>query len=302
MGDANAGDWSRPPAKWFTELTRFVFSPHCRDLAVIAGTAPFVELLFVTSFPRLSDSEAVAALTAGTLAVVAWAFQSANLRFGVADIFAAEISTLCRIFAVGDFIQRLIDQYETKGRIARPARPNQDYVVIFHNNSKDLEVLDGSAVSWVTEFYVYFKALIDAMSRLPEVAEDGRHSAEAAKAAQEASFDVLFTAFLMFESGREALMRLVDDQHHRQESVLTALASEVTAYAFLHKAFETKPLDIRKRRIEARLPEYRPLIERVRSIAAASPGPRVSAVKIHALAEEVVNRWREGGLDRAPPP
>ena len=142
MANANSADWSRAQIEWKTDLVRFFISAHCRDLLTIALLAPGLAGIVALIGLRWSlSSELIAASFAAAVTAMAWAFQSANLRFGAADIFASEILTLCRISSVIGFVSRLIDGYGAEGQPVQSAPSTQDYVVIFHNNSKDLEIL-----------------------------------------------------------------------------------------------------------------------------------------------------------------
>ncbi|HUC67160.1 MAG TPA: hypothetical protein VMA53_17095 [Stellaceae bacterium] len=284
--DTTGPDRLGAPVKWTTDLSRFVTSPHCRDLFVIACAAIGLLVVFVTVHPSL-DSGTVAAVVAGVFGVCAWAFQCANLRFGAADIFASEIVTLCRIFAVVDFIPHLVDSYKHEGERIRPNHSTQDYVVIFHNNSRDLEILDGAVVTWVTEFYVYFKALLDNLSRLPASENEGVYRA--------ALRSTIYMAFLAVESGRQALARLVDDKSRRYEAVLTAMLSEIPAYLLLREAYAAAPpSDIRKQRIEGRLKPYQELMLTVKALAEAPVGVAPRSARIQELAAQVLNCWING--------
>ncbi len=292
----HARDWSRVSVKWTTDLKRFVFSPHCRDLLALAVAAIGVAVAFFFVHGWLQyqlDSTLIAAILAAVFGVCAWTFQSANLRFGAADIFASEIVTLCRISAVVDFIPHLCSSYKPNGQRMRPSQSTQDYVVIFHNNSKDLEILDGVVVTWVTEFYVYFKAMLETLSRVPASDQDSGY--------KDALLNVIYMAFLTYESGRQALMRLIDDKPDRREAILTTLLSEIPAYNLLSRAFDSRPSDIRKHRIDGRLAHYKQLMIAVEALATAPPSSDPQAIKIRDLAREVLARWKDGKAERADP-
>ena len=303
--ETDAADWSRVKVRWTTDLIRFLFSRHCRDLLFIAvGAAALTALAALgvhsqygwqTWIADEAHATVTAAVLAGLFAVWAWAFQSSNLRFGAADIFASEIATLCRICAVVDFIPHLVDGYRGKGAHMRPGQSKQDYVVIFHNNSKDLEILDGVVVTWVTEFYVYFKAMQDTMSRLPESDRDSAY--------KEALLNVIYMAFLTFESGRQALMRLIDDGRVRREAMLTALLNEIPAYKLLREAFKKRKNDLRAQRIEARYKSYEQLMDRIHRLSNAEADRGGEGNKIRHLAGEVLARWnKEDGPPVKPSP
>jgi hypothetical protein len=279
-------DWSRPQIQWTTDLRRFVSSPHCRDLFLLAIGALLLGIPSAICFFNHGGPEIGAGLIVSSLSVAAWTFQAANGRFGAADIFASEILTLCRIARVVNFVQHLVDSYRHSKPIAL-GKSTQDYVVIFHNNSKDLEILDGNSVNWVTEFYVYFKAMLDTMSRLPDSTDRKLLSADETTY-KELVLSVVYTAFLTFESGRFALMHLVDDKRAREEAVLTALLNEIPAYLLLHEVYRLKEHDIRWRAIHGRWPQYDTLIEQIERVLERP----ATSERIHDLAAEIVLVWR----------
>jgi hypothetical protein len=184
-----------------------------------------------------------------------------------------------------------VKSYGTSGPRLKIGPSTQDYVVIFHNNSKDLEILDGVVVTWVTEFYVYFKAMRDTLSRLSAAEDESEY--------QVCLLNVIYMAFLTFESGRQALMRLIDDDGVRKEAVLTALLSEIPAYRLLQQVFAAKPSDLRKHRIDGRLANYQDILGLVEELASASPGEDLTSAKIRDLAREVLARWRDGEVEAA---
>jgi len=291
--EAPRSDWSRPRIRWTTDLKRFVSSPHCRDLFLMAIGALALGIgSAIWTFSAISDRKEIgAAVMVASLSVAAWTFQTANGRFGAADIFASEILTLCRITRVVDFIQHLVDSY-CSGKPIPLGKSTQDYVVIFHNNSKDLEILDGNAVNWVTEFYVYFKAMLDTMSRRPDPCVGQPLSAQETAAYKELLLSLIYMAFLAFESGRHALMQLVDDKRAREEAVLTALLNEIPAYGLLYQVYRLKEDDIRWRAISGRRPEYETLIEQISDVQKRPAPSDPASCRIRDLAAEVVQNWQ----------
>src|SRR5262249_53567714 len=146
---------------------------HTRDLVVIAGAALLLGIVFALLWAcsGFREERFEPAAIAGALAAIAWAYSAANIRLGVVDLFAAEIFTLCKIAVVGQFVPRLI---EWKKRGVAPQYPmvaQQDYMTAFNSNAKDLELLDGDVVKYVTTCYVYFKALRDKVARLYSTSE-----------------------------------------------------------------------------------------------------------------------------------
>src|SRR3954471_9558832 len=78
--------------------------------------------------------------------IVGWAYQTASTRLGIVDLFACEISTLCRVGTIFDIGKRYVDTYD-RGPAA-PARPSaaasdkfvsqEEYFPVFDSNSRDL--------------------------------------------------------------------------------------------------------------------------------------------------------------------
>jgi hypothetical protein len=285
-------DWSRPRIQWTTDLKRFVSSPHSRDLFFMAIGALLLGTPSAIWFFDHKANEIGATLIVASLSVAAWTFQTANGRFGAADIFASEIVTLCRIARVVDFVQHMVDSYRD-GKPISLGKSTQDYVVIFHNNSKDLEILDGNAVSWVTEFYVYFKAMLDTMSRLPDSANGKLLPADEMAAYKELLLSVIYMAFLAFESGRHALMQLVDDKSAREEAVLTALLNEIPAYLLLYEVYGLKRCDVRWHRINGRLPQYETLTKQIACVLERPATSELASTRIRDLAVEVGLDWHQ---------
>jgi len=122
----SSADWSLPrlhiggePQGLISHLRRFRRSSHTRDLFVIAIGAVAVAAFFTVSvgaslIDHFAQSQALdflddristelrIAFLGTALGIVGWAYQAANTRFGVADLFAAEIVTICRVAAVAN--------------------------------------------------------------------------------------------------------------------------------------------------------------------------------------------------------
>jgi hypothetical protein len=91
--------------------------------------------------------------TIGTLVgvgavVVAWVYRTASVRLGVVDLFASEITTLCRVGKIVDVAQRSVAAFENVDRSAHsrtPAPPEdhgpyrfaseENYFPVFTSNS-----------------------------------------------------------------------------------------------------------------------------------------------------------------------
>ncbi|HXC27976.1 MAG TPA: hypothetical protein VNV38_08475 [Stellaceae bacterium] len=287
-----ATHWSAPehhiggePKRLKFHFIRFLTSPHCRDLLLIAIASVIIFLAIISIGIGLSaDGSALAtnapelliALLGVVAGVAGWAFQAANTRFGVVDLFAAEIATLCRVAAVADFMPNYVRRYYLHGQFP-PAPAMSDYMVVFNNNAKDLEILDGDVVRFVTQFYVYMKALRDMLSRggLPD--EQGRNPGAIA---------LIYNAFLAFESARQAVTVLMEEGPERTEYALTAMVCELPAYLLLLAEIR-QPDDLRTQRVAARQRRYERLIP---EIEADIPNMRRASREI---ATQIVNLWRD---------
>ena len=108
-------------------------------------------------------------------AVLAWAYQVGSARLGVVDLFACEISTLCRVATVLDTVQHLAQRYESApgpngggaGPAAETGTPRftsqESYFPVFETCTRDLQGAGGRVVINITAFYTYMKAVRDAM-------------------------------------------------------------------------------------------------------------------------------------------
>lgn len=276
-------DWSAPqhhihgePKGLKYHFNRFRRSPHCQDLLFIAVVASAFCILALIVCVFVKTPEAFIAVLGIALTVVGWAYQAANTRFGVVDLFAAEIATLCRVSAVSEFIPNSIRRYYAGGDFPK-IESLSDYIVVFDNHAKDLEILDGDVVRYVTQFYVYIKALTDAVSR-GAPAQGPRNNPGA--------LNIVFNAFLAFESARQALTVLMEDGVERTEYVLTAMLSEVPAYLLLLSEIRD-PEDLRFQRLSNRLRQYQVLIAEIEAdMSRLEPASDL-------LARQVVRVWNE---------
>ncbi len=103
-------------------------------------------------------------------AIITWAYQSASARLGVIDLFACEISTVCRVGTIFDVGKRYIDQYDAPPQNSSAVTPKEpahsdsaeskeEYFPVFDNNARDLQLLEATVVTHITEFYTYMKAV-----------------------------------------------------------------------------------------------------------------------------------------------
>ena len=219
-------------------------------------------------------------------AVVAWAYQAGSARLGVVDLFACEISTLCRVGTILDTVLHLVEKFDrgppapsghatsqaasqAASHAVAPAAPasqfvsQEDYFPVFENNTKDLQSLEAGVVINITAFYTYMKAVRDSMRALAEIRPASIEPA-AALPWRDAMRSVIYLLYLGFESARKAIADLVEFEPDRAERTVVVLISELTAYGFLRREFSDEA-DMRCKRLRLREPEYERVVAEVRA-------------------------------------
>jgi hypothetical protein len=206
-------------------------------------------------------------------AVIAWAYQSGSARLGVIDLFACEISSLCRVTTVVDTARRYASKFDeppkaaadTTGRRQPPYHfaSAENYFPVFEGNTRDLQTLEARVVINITEFYTYMKAFRDYLRTLSQItlqSEEPELSGQSLlRSWHDAVFNVVFMLFLGLESGRHAIGDLVEFQPEKAERTIVILISELEAYRFLLGQFTNKQ-DVRYQRLDLREPNYRHLV------------------------------------------
>jgi hypothetical protein len=174
-------------------LNRIFESKHVRDLKLIAGSGAWIVIIAVIllflyeittvirefSFTKVVEAIGKFGASAGAIlavggAIGSWVYRTASTRLGVVDLFASEITTLCRVGTIVDMVPRSIDTLQsqtehvhTETAISRdltiqtyaPRFTSQEnYFPVFESNSKDLQVLEASVVVNVTAFYTYMRS------------------------------------------------------------------------------------------------------------------------------------------------
>ncbi len=269
-------DWSkwiegdRGSAATYTHFLRFIFSPHTRDLVIIALLSLIVACVFAVQWFlecraswSCSDIKLEPAGIGGALLIISWAYQAGNVRLGVVDLFVAEIFTMCKVASGTEFVSKL-SQWSKNGFAPRcVVLPHQDVMIAFNTNAKDLELLDGNVVKYVTATYVYFKTVIDRLDRLhsKSLVENSSVSKLPENSESKELLEILLLAFGSFESARYALTIMVDNGERRDERVLFALVNELRAFNELWDQFDD---EILKARISDRVPAYKKLYEELR--------------------------------------
>jgi hypothetical protein len=221
-------------------------------------------------------------------AVIAWAYQSGSARLGVIDLFACEISTLCRVATVVDTARRYAGKFDQPPTAADTAGPHQpphhfasqeNYFPVFESNTRDLQTLEARVVINITEFYTYMKAFRDYLRTLAEItpqSDELDSSSESLSRWHEAVVNVVFMLFLGLESGRHAIADLVEFQPEKAERTIVILISELEAYRFLRSWF-TNSEDVRYQRLNLRESDYQRLVPKL-----------ISSVEINRAQEKLI--------------
>jgi hypothetical protein len=219
-------------------------------------------------------------------AVVAWAYQSGSARLGVIDLFACEISSLCRVATVVDTARRYADKFNQPPTAAAdttgPHQPphqfasKENYFPVFESNTRDLQTLEARVVINITEFYTYMKAFRDYLRTLAEITPqmDKLDSSSLSRSWHESVVNVVFMLFLGLESGRHAIADLVEFQPEKAERTIVILISELEAYRFLRSQF-TEKQDVRYQRLNLRESVYQQLVpDLIKSVEAERAGEK----------------------------
>jgi len=206
--------------------------------------------------------------------IVAWAYQTASARLGVVDLFACEISTLCRVATVLDSVVGLAEKFDSplanEGSPASdspPAAPTvtpqqqatseEDYFPVFNNNVRDLQSLEARVVINITAFYTYMKAVRDFIRTLHELPPPTTPG-PAASLWFDTARKLIYMMYLGFESGRKAIKDLVEFEPEQAERTVVILISELAAYGFLRGHFKD---DMHQGRLALREAEYLTLVK-----------------------------------------
>jgi hypothetical protein len=271
-------------------IFRFFRSRHVADLRIIFMLAMLFAAILVVTSPFMvwfamnvsEDSTQLewikfllsyigAPLTACAV-IVSWVYLSASARLGIVDLFACEISTLCRVGTVVDVAARYANQHRTivngsgtggRGQDRAPTNfvSQENYFPVFESNSKDLQVLEAQVVIDITAFYTYMKATRDTMRKLSAVMESPSNDFQHAE--RDATLETLMKMlFLGFESGRNAVQKLVEYEPTKTDVTIIILITELKCYSFLleHEACTSEGL---YKRIKLREARYKEIIDEI---------------------------------------
>jgi hypothetical protein len=179
-----------------------------------------------------SNSTAVTiafALITAAVTMFNWVYQAANRRLGVVDLFASEISAICKVCIVTDFARKSIDMRKaadtTEPLTPRSFETQESYTPVYDKGGADLQALDSNVVSAVTQFYTYRRTMVDCL----HLAMAQTKSAEALPQYDQ----MIYMQFLMYECARTSVRELVEFEPDQAENLVTVFCSALPLLAFL---------------------------------------------------------------------
>jgi hypothetical protein len=207
----------------------------------------------------------------------------------VVDLFACEISTLCKATTVADTVRRYVEKLEkgpdpASARASHATAPQftsqENYFPVFENCTRDLQTLEARVVINITAFYTFMKAVRDSMRMQsginPPSADLKLRSNKTPVSGcwQEGARNGVYMMFLGLESARLALAELVEFQPENAERSIMVLISELEAYCFLRGQF-TDEKDVHRQRLLLRESDYRRVVpELFRAVEAGRSGEK----------------------------
>jgi hypothetical protein len=247
---------------------RFFRSRHVRDLRLIFALAVFAFIIHLLIVMLVTRSKPVENYLFPAVpvygAILGWAYLSASKRLGVVDLFACEITSLCRVGTIFDMGQRYVYMYRHGMSDRQSARSasfvsQEDYFPIFDSNSSDLEMLEASVVSNITEFYTFMKAARDSQRKLAEIdpiVNPRSPSAETRLDPWHAAIaNLIYMMFLGYESARKSVDDLIEFEPTAAENKIVILLTELICYRFLCQEFEQD--ELRSARLRLREDGYK---------------------------------------------
>lgn len=259
--------------------------------------------------------------------VIGWAYLSAAKRLGVVDLFACEISTICRVGTIFSIAMHYVEKFkqaekqaevaeqhhiEHMGkssdhgkhqRIADAFSSQEEYFPVFNGNSSDLQSLEALVVVNITEFYTYMKASRDLLRKLPETD---------AIEMPDAMANLIYIVFLGYESGRKSISQLIEFEPTRAEDTIVILLTEITCYKFLREYFAENAVErrnhhfllsegdfksaaeVRKRRLLLREADYKRDIPALYTLIRSDHGRNETLWQpAKELSDELERRYRE---------
>jgi hypothetical protein len=282
-----------PPSTFVRLLT----SNHLNDLQWIGHCAVALSALWIwavfnvkgdavdlddslSAFMRVivDQNTTLGGVTAALGVVLAWVYQTGSKRLGVVDLFACEISAICRVSLVIDHATRSVDQAALENPIVvaetpapveetvatGAARPEHGPTVAdapgWPSSANPAAVIPTSPMKFTSEEHytpVYDGTLSDlqplSVTTVTFVTEfytyrkammDYLRRIAAEKKAGEKRSELwkmlIYMQYLMYESGRHAITELVEFEPNREESLINILCSELVVFDFLKDRYPPK--------------------------------------------------------------
>jgi uncharacterized protein (UPF0332 family) len=265
-------------------VDRLARSKHVADLrgvawvTVVGALVAIILIIVVNLMDRPAGSKLyesfvpVSAVLAVVGTILAWCYRTGSARLGIVDLFACEITTVCRICTINALADTCIKAFELDSSQNEKIRQHfsqfessEDYTPIFDSNAKELQNLDVKVVTNITAFYTYWKSARDAARKLAKTPE--REAVAAGDMKSDASHQtirhVIYLQFLTLESARRAVRDLIEFQPTNAENTITILLSELPLYGFLLNRFKREPHDVRHARLKLRQERYRDVVPKV---------------------------------------
>src|SRR5262245_17471787 len=259
--------YDKHSAETFDRLTRSSHVEDLRWIALVALVSAIVGVLASAAMGMLAAGAIqISAGLVGVGGILAWCYQTGSARLGIVDLFACEITTVCRICTINSMADNCIEAFKldvSRGQKIRERlsrmESSENYTPIFDSNAKELRNLEAKVVINITAFYTYWKAGRDAIRKLDKASETSVAVADAnTEAWRRAMLQIIYLQFLTFESARKAVRDLVEFEPTHAENTITILISELPLYRFLLDNFS--PGDMRHTRLQLRLERYHEIV------------------------------------------
>jgi len=255
-------------------FARICTSRHLADLQWIAF---FLILILVVLVPAEISISGISvfgtnlplffsALAAAAAAILSWIYQTGSSRIGAVDLFACEITAICRVSLVTDFAKNSVAHARSlangQGRV-NGFNSEEDYTPVYNRQLHELQPLDVNVVTSVTEFYTYRKTMVDYL-RAVAASEDPKQR-------RGLQLMMIYMQHLMYESARRAVDALIEFEPNKAESKVNILSSEMVTYGFLVESFPRE--DFRDIRLRLRAREYHAVVPALEHRIRTGPHP-----------------------------
>lgn len=233
-------------------ILQYAFSRH--EASYIISVAYSVAAADDNSSQDAEKVKFATAMLSASAAIMAWAYLAGSKRIGAIDLFASEISLICRACIVTDFAEKSISM-ATHGRKSTVSTESDQYTPFYDLQISELKPLDVDVVTAINEFYFFRKVMRSYLNRA-FVEEDAKDRVKLFN-------DMIYMQFLMYESGRRAISHLAENGPAKLTSIMAALSSELILYKYLRHIYTG--WDFRAERLELREIEYITVLNQIKS-------------------------------------